>query len=88
MITTKWQETAAWAQEVTDAIGCPIDAGILDTVIALNALGVHTLASCEGHLDHGIAAPWIDVGAQDVRPLAKEAHIKMVNAFTKQPGKS
>jgi hypothetical protein len=40
-----------------------IDSGILDVVVALHACGVNTVASCEGHLDHGVAGPWIDIEA-------------------------
>ena len=39
----------------------PIDAGILETVIVLNILGITTSQSCEGHLDHGRPYPWIMV---------------------------
>src|SRR5690606_5354307 len=31
-----------------------------ETVAALNLLGINTSASCEGHLDWGLAGPWID----------------------------
>jgi hypothetical protein len=37
----------------------PIDKGIFDTVVVLNVLDINTSMSCEGHLDHGRAAPWI-----------------------------
>ena len=43
-----------------DRLGRPIDEGIFDVVLYLNLLGIETEASCEGHLDHGVAAPWID----------------------------
>jgi hypothetical protein len=78
MITHKqreWEQTAARFYTATDKIGMNIDSGILETVIALNALGIETSASCEGHLDHGIAAPWIDIEAksasEDVRRVAQ-----------------
>ena len=38
-----------------------IEPGIFEVVKNLNALGVNTVASCEGHLDHGMAGPWVDV---------------------------
>jgi hypothetical protein len=56
-----WDATAEKFRKVTDRIGRPIDDGIFDTVVALNALGITTSASCEGHLDHGLSHPWIDV---------------------------
>lgn len=39
----------------------PLDAGILDTVVALRALGIHTTQSCEGHASRGLAGPWVDI---------------------------
>ena len=38
-----------------------IDSGIFDLIVTLNALGFPTSASCEGHLDRGVAAPWVDI---------------------------
>ena len=32
--------------------------------MALNALSVNTVQSCEGHLDHGTGAPYIDIEGQ------------------------
>jgi hypothetical protein len=49
----------------TDAIGMPIDEGIKPTVLYLNALGLTTLQSCEGHLNSGRPYPWISIGASD-----------------------
>lgn len=39
-----------------------IESGIKESVIALNALGVNTRNSCEGHHDHGRITPWISFG--------------------------
>jgi hypothetical protein len=60
-----WRIMAARVAEVKDGLGRPIDAGIVEPVIALNLLGVNTTQSCEGHTtneEHGKAYPWIDVG--------------------------
>jgi len=38
---------------------------------------------CEGHLDHGIAAPWIDVGAPDIDELGPKA-VARVRILQKQ----
>src|SRR5581483_10722391 len=62
---------------LTDALGMPIDDGIFETVVLLNVLGIHTMASCAGHLDHGQAAPWVDIGDPEARPLARVAMLKM-----------
>lgn len=46
---------------VGDGLGLGIDDGIMDTVIALTANGVPTVASCEGHADRGLPFPWVDI---------------------------
>lgn len=56
-------EIASDLSLVTDKLGMPIDKDILQTVIAMRMSGFQTNASCEGHLDHGIKAPWIEVGS-------------------------
>jgi hypothetical protein len=63
-LLTKQQQWDHFAREVdswTDGLGSPIDPGIKETVIVLNLLGFPTRQSCEGHLDHGNANPWIDL---------------------------
>jgi hypothetical protein len=56
-----WAAATQYIEGVRDALGKPVDAGIKSLVIALNASGFPTTASCEGHLDWGIPAPWVDV---------------------------
>ena len=56
----RWQEVADYVAQLKDPVGNPMDPGIIEAVVALNLLGVTTTGSCEGHLDHGLAAPWID----------------------------
>ncbi len=48
-------------ESTTDKLGMKIDEGIFNTVLALNALGIPTSGSCEGHLEHGEPYPWVDV---------------------------
>jgi hypothetical protein len=70
---------------VGDGLGLGIDDGIVDTVIALTAHGIPTVASCEGHVDHGLAYPWVDVSHRSPKsaltgehdPL--EAELSMLN---------
>src|SRR5206468_3667524 len=50
-------------RETTDKLGYEIEPGIFDTVVGLNALGINTSQSCEGHVDRGRITPWIDVVA-------------------------
>jgi hypothetical protein len=54
-----WADGYAAVQTMTDALGMPVDTGIVETVVALNLLGFQTLQSCEGHLDHGTPYPWV-----------------------------
>jgi hypothetical protein len=51
-----------YVENIRDALGKPVDVGIKSLVTALNAFEFPTTASCEGHLDWGVSAPWIDVG--------------------------
>src|SRR5690349_16200383 len=63
------EKQVRWNQRKAEVEGIPdIDEGIKETVIALNVLGVHTVMSCEGHLDRG-GAPWVDIRAPDVDEL-------------------
>lgn len=67
-----WENLQNRFKRVVDRIGMRIDKGIMDTVIALNASGIYTTASCEGHLDHGAAYPWIDIGHADANTLEQK----------------
>jgi hypothetical protein len=66
-----WKDLQQRFRRVVDRIGTPLDKGILDTVVALNVVGMNTTASCEGHMDHGVAYPWIDVSHVDADGLAQ-----------------
>jgi len=56
-----WKEMAAEVDTWGDGLGYPIDAGIKETVIVLNLLGITTVQSCEGHLNRGRGTPWVSV---------------------------
>lgn len=86
--STKEQRQANWRimqerlSKVTDALGNPIDEGIMEPVVGLNLLNLNTIQSCAGHADntqHGKAYPWIDVGGEPTEEIdrlyemAKEA---------------
>ena len=73
----RWRNVEQWANEVTDGVGCLIDAGILETVIVLNVMRVHTLASCQGHIERGIGAPWVEISAENARTVADIALQKL-----------
>lgn len=59
----RWEAAGRTIEKVTDGIGKTIDAGIKETVIALKVNGFATIASCEGHLDHGLPFPWVDIAS-------------------------
>jgi len=46
---------------LTDKLDEPVDEHIKCLVVALRYLDFNTSASCEGHLDHGFAYPWVDM---------------------------
>lgn len=48
-----------------DRLGMNIDEGIFETVLYLNAHGLNTTASCEGHLDRGLAFPWVEFSSKE-----------------------
>jgi hypothetical protein len=62
-----WQDLERSFARTVDGLGKRIDTGIMAVVVAFNAYGLSTSASCEGHLDHGCAYPWIDVRSSDPR---------------------
>src|SRR2546426_6951982 len=57
-----WMKMEQEVGRIADKLGRPIDPGIRESVVALRVLGLTTDGSCEGHLDHGVRAPWIDIG--------------------------
>lgn len=64
----KEKEWQRWQKEVegaADMLGYKVDERIKDAVVAFNVLGLPTAQSCEGHLDHGYATPWVRVEAPD-----------------------
>lgn len=55
-------ELTAIRREVSrlrDGLGKQVDPGIFDTVVAMRALGVNTVGSCEGHSDRVTGSPYI-----------------------------
>ena len=67
-----------WARlkSKADRFGNKIETGIKESVIALWALGFKTSASCQGHLDHGRLAPWIDIGEKIPKRSLENVSIK------------
>lgn len=59
------QKLRTQLQNTKDKLGKTIDEKIFDTILYLNAHGLNTSASCEGHLDRGLAFPWVDFSSSD-----------------------
>ena len=73
-----WAQYSAEVDHLVDSLGKEVDPNIRDTVTALRAMGFHTNASCEGHLDRGLKAPWVDFGIvpEDVEQAMKAVRAK------------
>jgi len=56
-----WENKLREIEGVKDSLDEEIDDGIKETVAAINLNGFPTSGSCEGHLDHGTAAPWVEI---------------------------
>jgi hypothetical protein len=84
-----WTDLQKRFHRTVDRLGERIDPGIMDTVVAFNAAGLYTSASCEGHLDHGLAHPWIDVTHEEAEDIAQKI-VELLNegkredAYTQQ----
>lgn len=59
-------------EQFVDALGMPVDPGIKETVVFLITLGINTVASCEGHIDHGTGGPYIDITSEKVLELEEK----------------
>lgn len=68
-----YKEVREEVDTMADNLGMPIDEHIKKIVIALRMYELATDGSCEGHLDHGLPYPWVDMYAPD---QAKQAWIK------------
>ncbi len=78
-----WEEAEAFVRCITDGLGCSIDEGILEVVVALNLLGFPTCQSCEGHLDDGLPYPWVDFETDEFptfRQALEDASIEGLSA--------
>lgn len=71
-----WEQVFNVVARTTDGMGRPIDTGIMGVILGLNAHGMHTTMSCEGHLDHGLPYPWVWVPVEDQSELTN-----MLTAF-------
>jgi hypothetical protein len=79
----KWEEVREEIKNAADAEGHRIDEGIKEPIIALNALEINTVQSCEGHdgfTESGKSAPWIRISAPN---QPEEKFIGQNDAFEK-----
>ena len=68
----RWDQISADIEKITDTLGMPIDSDIKETVIALKAAEINPIQSCEGHLDRGIAAPWVDIADPEAIAMSRK----------------
>jgi hypothetical protein len=70
----QWRETLRSLDRIVDKLVMPIDAGIKETITALKCSGFETSGSCEGHVERGIKAPWVDVSffSEERKQLLRE----------------
>lgn len=59
-----WQAEKEVVDDLVDGLGMHIDEGIKDTVIALRLLGINTISSHEGKIDH-YPVPYIDIASPE-----------------------
>lgn len=74
-----WKKMTIKVNKITDRLGMPVDKDIKETVIVINLLGFKTSGSCEGHMDHGVAGPWVDIDPKDFIDLSTQ----IANALSK-----
>ncbi len=69
----RYRHMQAFVSQMTDKLGEHVDAGIAETVVFLNLLGIPTSGSCEGHMTHGTGAPWVDIEDTSISVQTEEA---------------
>ncbi|HEY0753781.1 MAG TPA: hypothetical protein VGD98_07455 [Ktedonobacteraceae bacterium] len=75
-----WDRIVQRFSQVTDGLGKPLDPGIFTTVVAFNAVGMITTASCEGHLKRGVPAPFLLFNSDALTADYKRARDAMAQA--------
>lgn len=83
-----WDALLDRASRTVDGLGMHIDKKVLETVTSLWVHSFSTTASCEGHLDWGVKAPWIHIGNQpsnqDLKPIRGKSML-IADIFKKYP---
>ena len=71
----EWENLEQEFKRTVDGLGKHIDPSIMKTVVSLNAMGIYTTASCEGHLDRACPYPWIDVSLKKAENLSEKIFV-------------
>lgn len=64
-----WDEKMKQIERTVDAKEKRVDEGIKECIVILQLFDINTKASCEGHLDHGVAGPLVDVESKEALEL-------------------
>ncbi len=68
----RWEETKHEIDQIADKLGKGIDVNIKETIIVFHVFNINTDGSCEGHIDRGTFAPYIDIISKDTAALDKQ----------------
>ncbi len=68
-----WDKVREDIESFADKLGRGVDEGIKEALAGLIVSGFHSTGSCEGHLDHGTRAPWVDIETRDAPALYRKA---------------
>lgn len=71
-VKKSWIAISKEVEQITDRLGMSVDEGIKPAVVGLRYHGFGTTGSCEGHVSHGFAAPWVALGDQPSRELIQQ----------------
>ncbi|MDO8505658.1 MAG: hypothetical protein Q7S48_03720 [bacterium] len=79
----RWHEIEEEVARIGDALGKGIDKGIRQAVVSLMVHGFHTDGSCEGHTDHGVPFPWVDVVSEFAQRLSDNSDYRKLSERTR-----
>jgi hypothetical protein len=64
--------------KTADKLGMPIDEGIKDTVVGIQAHGLATVGSCEGHARKPIAIPYVHLQTPEPTGWRDNEHLQQI----------
>ncbi len=68
----RWEEARQEIDQIADKLGKGIDANIKETIAVFHVLNINTKGSCEGHVNRGTFAPYVDIESQDIDDLENQ----------------